>query len=314
MHTTPAVSVIIAVYNAAPFLAACVDSLIGQCLDDIEIILVNDGSTDDSPSLCDHYAARDARVRVIHKPNGGVSSARQRGIEAARGEYTIHADPDDWAEPEMLAELYAHAQRTGADMVICDYFLNRPNGQRYCRQAPSALSPQTVLRELYVHLFGSCWNKLVRRSCYAQHCIAFPEEMTCYEDLYVNSCLCAAGVSVAYLPKAFYHYSQGFHPSSLTKTSSIPNVRKLQRRLHYCLPPDVLDHYATPRLAFSHAYFLFFDPTVGNCAYRNAVRPLLRNALRAKGCSSLSKLLFALGYLWLKTPLLRLFTLYSKLR
>ena len=117
---TPVISIIVAVYKAESCLRRCVDSLLAQTFQDYEILLVDDGSPDRSGEICDEYARKDNRVRVFHKENGGVASARQCGMNNARGEYVIHADPDDWVEPNMLEELYGKAKEENADVLICD--------------------------------------------------------------------------------------------------------------------------------------------------------------------------------------------------
>ena len=99
---TPKISIISPVYNAERYIVKCLDSILVQTFQDWELILVDDGSSDKSGVICDEYAARDSRVIVIHKENGGVGAARQTGLDAVTGEYVIHADPDDWVEPTML--------------------------------------------------------------------------------------------------------------------------------------------------------------------------------------------------------------------
>ena len=116
------VSIIVPVYKAEAYLHRCVDSILAQTFTNWELLLIDDGSPDRSGAICDEYASKDARIRVFHKENGGVSSARQKGQDEAQGEYTIHADPDDWVEPTMLEELYKKAKEDDADMVICDYY------------------------------------------------------------------------------------------------------------------------------------------------------------------------------------------------
>ena len=98
MIRTPSISVIVPVYRAEDYLERCVESLLSQTFPDFEILLVDDGSPDHSGAICDDYARKDDRIKVFHKLNGGVSSARQYGIDHAIGEYVIHADPDDWVE------------------------------------------------------------------------------------------------------------------------------------------------------------------------------------------------------------------------
>ena len=101
------ISVIVPVYNVEGYLARCVDSILGQTYENLEVILVDDGSRDGSGALCDAFARQDHRVKVIHKPNGGLSSARNTGIDAAQGEYLAFVDSDDWLEPDAYAQMLA---------------------------------------------------------------------------------------------------------------------------------------------------------------------------------------------------------------
>lgn len=212
----PKVSIIVPVYKAEAYLHRCVDSILAQTFTDFELLLIDDGSPDRSGEICDEYAQKDSRIRVIHKENGGVSSARQRGLDEAVGEYTIHADPDDWVEPNMLEELYKKAKQDDADIVICDYFNNIGTKQTICRQCPSSLEPKQVLIELFQQLHGSCWNKLARRVCYKQYGIEFPRGINYCEDLFTwVQFLSHKEVKVAYLNKAFYHYFD--NPESITR-------------------------------------------------------------------------------------------------
>ena len=215
MCYSPKVSVIVPVYKAEAYLHQCVDSLLVQTFQDFEVLLVDDGSPDHSGEICDEYARQDSRVRVIHKQNGGVSSARQCGLDNARGEYTIHADPDDWVESGMLEALYQKAKADDADMVICDFYIEQNGRQTYSKQQPSALDHETVLRELFQQLHGSCCNKLVKRACYNAYCIRFPKDFSFCEDLYVNASLLKHNLHVTYIPKAFYHYTQVINANSL---------------------------------------------------------------------------------------------------
>ena len=120
----PDVSVIIPVYNVEEYLRQCLDSVLGQTLRNIEIILVDDGSTDSSGAICEEYGSRDSRVRVIRQPNQGLAAARQAGMEVAEGEYIGFADSDDWLEPQMYEEMYAAGKTHGADIVFCNVYRN----------------------------------------------------------------------------------------------------------------------------------------------------------------------------------------------
>ena len=225
----PKISVIVPVYKAEHYLARCVDTLLAQTFDDFEAILVDDGSPDNSGAICDEYALKDKRVRVIHQPNAGVSMARQKGLDNARGEYVIHADPDDWVEPDMLKELYAKVKEEDADMVICDFYAHYGEKVVYERQQPSSLDPNTVLCDLFKHLHGSCWNKLVRRVCFLKFDIQFSEGVSFCEDLLINSTLLQHNIKVAYLSNAFYHYDCCINSNSLVRKKTSATFEKDKR-------------------------------------------------------------------------------------
>ena len=201
------VSIIVPVYKAEKYIHQCIDSLLAQTYRNIEVILVDDGSPDHCGKICDEYAAKDCRVKVIHQQNGGVSVARQTGIDHATGEYSIHADPDDWVELNMIEELVAKAVANNADMVICDFYRESKSDRIHvCQNPGDDLSASAVLRKiLSQQLHGSCWNKLVNRSRIEG--IGFtPEDLCILEDELYNIRILARKIKVSYLPKAFYHY------------------------------------------------------------------------------------------------------------
>ena len=201
------VSIIVPVYKAEKYIHQCIDSLLAQTYKNIEVILVDDGSPDHCGKICDEYAAKDCRVKVIHQQNGGVSVARQTGIDHATGEYSIHADPDDWVELNMIEELVAKAVADNADMVICDFYRESKSEKTCdCQNPGDDLSASAVLRKiLSQQLHGSCCNKLVNRSRIEG--IGFtPEDLCILEDELYNIRILARKIKVSYLPKAFYHY------------------------------------------------------------------------------------------------------------
>lgn len=216
MKEVPKISIIVPVYKAESYLGKCLDSIAAQTFNDYEIILVDDGSPDNSGFICDTYASKEPRIRVYHKANEGVSKTRQFGLEKSIGEYVIHIDPDDWIEDTMLEDLYAKAIEENADMVICDFYINGKK-EEYCKQKPSDLQTESVLNGLFTGLHGSCCNKLVRRSCFIKYGISFPSTFNLYEDLYVNTCLLCNNIRVSYLNKAYYHYVIFASETSVTK-------------------------------------------------------------------------------------------------
>ncbi len=131
------VSVIVPIYNAEKYLNKCLESIIGQTYKNLEIILVDDGSSDNSPTICDAWAQIDSRIRVIHKKNGGVSSARNAGIDLAQGDYIGFVDADDWIEPNMYEVLINNAVLINHPAVMC-ITVSRPSAfrrrvVRYCK-------------------------------------------------------------------------------------------------------------------------------------------------------------------------------------
>ena len=179
----PKISVIVPVYKAEAYLCRCVDSILSQTFEDFELLLIDDGSPDRSGEICDEYAKRDCRVRVFHKENGGVSSARQCGLDHALGEYVIHADPDDWMESEMLCVLYNKVKERNSDIALCDFVENYRDEQLVIRQnvaeTPRKCIPLFFSRKLH----GSCCNKLIRRSLFIDNYICFPKKVNLWEDL-----------------------------------------------------------------------------------------------------------------------------------
>lgn len=225
--TRPDISVIVPVYNAEGYIHRCVDSLLQQTYSNFEIILVDDGSPDGSGAICDEYARKDSRVKVIHKENGGVASARQLGIDNAKGEYTIHADPDDWVEPTMLEQLCNKAKAADADMVICDFWVDCEQQNIYRTQQPTSNSADAVLDDLlFNRMHGALWNKLIKRDCYSKFNVSFVAGLNYCEDYLVCVKLLQRGIKVAYLNKAFYHYDQIVNSNSITRNYTLKIYRQ----------------------------------------------------------------------------------------
>lgn len=128
MNSQPKISVIVPVYKVENFLDRCVESIVGQTYENLEIILVDDGSPDNCPSMCDKWAEKDRRIKVIHKENGGVSSARNAALDIVSGDYIGFVDSDDWIDPGMYEFLYENSQKYDADISYCGTFYNYEDG------------------------------------------------------------------------------------------------------------------------------------------------------------------------------------------
>ena len=205
----PLLSIIVPVYKVENYLQKCIDSILAQTLTDFELILVEDGSPDGCPALCDAAAAKDARVRVIHQKNGGLSAARNAGLDAARGEWIGFVDSDDYIAPEMYEALYQAVQSTGADLALCDYAEVNEAGA-LCPQMHGSLSGAELTgRELLQKASGLmaqlAWNKLYRRAIFAQ--LRYPVGKV-NEDFFVIPEICLRIQKAVVVPDTLYYYVQ----------------------------------------------------------------------------------------------------------
>lgn len=230
MEYCPKISVIVAVFKAENYLYRCIESLLEQTLEDFELLLINDGSPDRSGQICDEYAIRDNRIRVFHKKNGGVSSARQCGLVHAKGEYTIHIDPDDWVESTMLEIMYKKAIQDRADIVICDHYTEFNGKLKYVKQTPISLQSHQVLQDLMQRKI-SCvlWDKLIRLSCYKETNFKFPKGMNINEDLYAIIFLLRFSPKIAYISRAFCHHTLDKNPNMLSVTKDMQSYLLMER-------------------------------------------------------------------------------------
>lgn len=182
------ISVVVPVYNAAAYLDDCVRSILAQTWQNWELLLVDDGSPDACPALCDHWAAQDPRIRVLHKPNGGVSSARNAGIDAAQGDYLAFVDADDWVEPAYLQVLYEGVQL--ADVSLCGVDTGVPAPPLVEETVTLETLRRTPSRYTDLHYVNYSVNKLFRVETLRRYHIRMPETMHRSEDVYfVNSYL-----------------------------------------------------------------------------------------------------------------------------
>ncbi|MDR0832723.1 MAG: glycosyltransferase [Candidatus Symbiothrix sp.] len=214
------ISIIVAVYNEEKLLSRCLDSILAQTFTDFEVLLVNDGSTDNSGNICDKYAQKDARIRVFHKENGGVSSARNIGITHAKGTYSIHVDSDDWIEPNMLAEMYDKITSSKSDILIADYYSTNALGKNiYESQNMILQDVDNLIIALFKNqLKGYLWIKLIRHELYSKHNISFPTHIKRGEDCIVFVELLLNQPKLVFLARAYYHYIYNAH--SITKAQS----------------------------------------------------------------------------------------------
>lgn len=207
------ITIIVPIYKVEKYLAKCIDSILNQTFKEFELILVNDGSPDSCGEICEEYSIRDKRVKVIHKKNGGLSSARNAGINIARGEYIAFVDSDDFIHKNMYEILYTNAINTSSDIVICDYFIVSEKEIIQDESCQIKIQPKTftnieALRELYRDdriKFVVAWNKLYKKSLFSK--LRYKEGRI-HEDEFIIHTILYECSKVSYLPVKLYFYLQ----------------------------------------------------------------------------------------------------------
>ncbi len=225
----PLISVIVPVYNVEQYLHRCIDSILAQTYTNLEIILVDDGSPDRSGEICDAYAVQDSRVKAIHQENGGLSAARNAGLDICTGEYITFVDSDDYIEPDMIQTLLHNIKN--ADMCGCGMFRESSEKGILFKIQPNEeyrLSGSTVLRWRYSGKSGalqineSCiWGKLFRKKLFEQ--LRFKDGIV-FEDIHLMSYLLLSCKEVCHLPYVGYHYI--VNPDSITNKKDADHVAK----------------------------------------------------------------------------------------
>ncbi len=214
----PLVSVIIPVYNVEPYLRICVDSILKQTYSNIEIILVDDGSPDNCPKICDEYSIKDSRVRVIHKTNGGLYAARQTGIEQIRGEYFSFVDSDDYISPDYIEKLLNCAIENNADIVSCNFFMVNGKLQTEIYENPGLNGKESILKLLQGNLDGYTWLKLIRTEIIKNNIYFKVDKLSMWEDVLFSVELYYYSKKISYISHPLYYYR--YNPNSLCNTFS----------------------------------------------------------------------------------------------
>lgn len=219
------VSVIVPVYNVKPYLQECLDSILQQSYTKMEIILIDDGSTDGSGAICDDYARKDDRIQVIHQQNQGLSAARNRGIERATGEYLCFVDSDDYLYPNSIDTLLRLCTQYEADMSVCTHD-RLEGGKLYPSHPEKCASPSVEIfhgdqkMDAYLRqhkITATVWGKMYAAELFRE--IRFPTGKL-YEDAYIMHLLLHEARCIAYLPQSVYVYR--IRPDSITRSAFSP--------------------------------------------------------------------------------------------
>lgn len=257
MTSGPRCSFIVPAFNVADYLESCLESISQQTFPDFEVIVVDDGSTDDTASVARACASRDRRITVISQDNMGLSGARNSGLGAARGEYVVFIDGDDWVEPNLLDEMLTAAVEARADVVIAgchvDFHDRAGHVVRVSRQLPPRRLVDDVhpldasdLTDQLVNLLGYAWNKLYRRALLEAEPHRFEVGLSLVEDVIFNRRVLAAASTTVLLPRAYVHYVQ--RPRETLGTALYPDYLNLRARAIEARV-EVLRHWGLPSSA-----------------------------------------------------------------
>lgn len=211
----PLISIIIPIYNSAKFLNRCIDSVLTQDYTNIEIILVDDGSKDDSPAICDEYAIANTNVTVLHIPNGGASLARKRGIEIAKGEYLSFIDSDDYVAKNYISALYAAVYKYHTQVASCHVQITTANDRIKTESSffVSLLTENMLMHRFFYYEFWGMPGGLYKRDVLSN--LYFPKETLC-EDYFIKAQIFIRTTPIALVESPLYIYEK--HEGSLSNT------------------------------------------------------------------------------------------------
>ena len=216
------ISIIVPVFNTEKYLDKCIQSILGQTYSNIELLLIDDGSTDSSGAICDKYVTQDSRVRVFHKPNEGVPIARNWGLDNAKGEWITFVDSDDWIDTDMYEKMYNAVMQNKADMVSCDLLMEHKDYSRifsYNNKYDDHQLMYDCLVPISVGYFAM-WNKLVSREVYDRGGIRASIGPNMWEDVELMTKIRYFSKSSCVINKPFYHYNR-MNESSITSTLKV---------------------------------------------------------------------------------------------
>lgn len=224
----PKISVIVPIYKVEQYLVQCIESILSQTYHEMEVILVDDGSPDNCPQICDDYAIKDNRVIVIHQENGGLSDARNAGLNIARGEYISFVDSDDWLMPKMYETLVGLIEESSADIAVCNYYSFDGNLSTTSNSTNEIITLKRT-EEFFHHIIEpnpvlkfEVWNKLFRRNVIGD--IRFKKGQR-YEDIYFDRMVFGKVQCVVYVDQPLYVYRLG-RPGNTNSTFSEKRLSK----------------------------------------------------------------------------------------
>lgn len=219
------VSVIVPIYKIERYLHQCIDSILEQTFTDFELLLIDDGSQDRCPAICDEYAEKDERIRVFHKPNGGLTSARNCGLDNAKGEWIMHIDGDDWIGPTYIEELYNAAIKNDADIAICGFYFAYEDG-RLVREHPTLWdNNKAASLHLYISsVWTTTWGSIHKSSLYKDNGVRSPKNINFCEDFHLMTRLCYFANKIVSIDRPLIYYRQ--HSTSYMHATAFKKIQK----------------------------------------------------------------------------------------
>lgn len=235
------ISVVVPIYNAEKYIRRCVDSILAQSYRNLEVILVDDGSTDSTPGILNEYAEVDERIKVIHKKNVGHAHSRNKGLEAATGVFITFMDCDDYMYPDFMEKMYGAICEDDSDLACCSFNYVNEQGEKLGWSEPELVRAKVTSIEAQkdfltkIMIEGFSWNKLVRRSILIDGGIRYPEDQKAFVDMFLWYRAISASRRVSYVPDKLYNYYQ--MPTSVVHTindvklynfrTTLGNIRKM---------------------------------------------------------------------------------------
>ncbi|WP_318521005.1 glycosyltransferase family 2 protein [Photobacterium leiognathi] len=288
------ISVIIPVYNTSKYLQRCLNSLINQSLYDVEFIIVNDGSTDNSLSIINDFLEKDERIIVINQKNSGLSSARNSGLKVSKGDYILHIDSDDWVEADYLKDMYNKAVEKKLDIVVSDFIWDWDDGVNKYKKDLTINDDDVITGGQYLKRFLSfdvspvVWNKLFKAEIYHSNGIRHPENISLGEDLATTPLLVNKANRIGKVNKAYVHYIQNY--DSISNKISIKKANELTCALNIIranIKNVNLDEYEFKSLTYT-LFFVNIDNEKDSLAMNILIKNYIGLSKRLKNNNNLN--------------------------
>lgn len=257
------ISIIIPVYNSEKYLIKCLESIINQTMQEIEIIIVNDGSTDQSLKILEKYKKNEKRIILLNKENEGVSIARNKALDIATGKYILNIDSDDWIEKKYCEEMYNKAERERLDILISDFYFVENKNKKYCKDLDidenKILNKDEYIKILFEENFkGYLCNKLIRRDLYAKNKIKFDSDINIMEDMLVLSRLINKSQRIGKINKAYYFYIKNI--DSITNNLNIHKLYEIRKAFIFLIKENKsLKAIVYKRYLYTILSFIFYS-------------------------------------------------------